>query len=86
MANKIEKIEMRISPDLKELIKIMVNNAHQCNLSELIQTLILNEACRMSTFDNEIKSKLDGILPLKKQKEILEDTCREWRVYEICQK
>ena len=86
MANKTEKIEMRIAPELKELIEIMVDHSPQSNISELIRSLVLHEACRISTFDNEIKSTLDGILPLKHQKEIIEETCKEWRIYETCQK
>lgn len=56
-------VNIRVKTETRELLDLMVKNAPQGNLSELIETLIFQDAVRRASFDKEIKNKLDDIIP-----------------------
>jgi len=66
--NKTVKLEMRMTPELKELC-------------EFIEPIILTEALRQATFRKNVQDKLDAVLPKRQQEGIFNDFRHWWELF-----
>jgi hypothetical protein len=79
--NKTVKLEMRMTPELKELCEFMAYESPEQTMSGFIEAIILTEALRQATFSKNVQDKLDAVLPKRQQEGIFNDFRHWWELF-----
>jgi hypothetical protein len=69
--NKTVKLEMRMTPELKELCEFMAYESPEQTMSGFIQ----------ATFSKNVQDKLDAVLPKRQQEGIFNDFRHWWELF-----
>jgi hypothetical protein len=79
--NKTVKLEMRMTPELKELCEFMALESPERTISGFMEAILLTEALRQATFRQSVQEKLDAILPKRQQEGIFNDLRHWWELF-----